>query len=83
MKTVGEWVGRDAVRVVAAARRERAADHLHVRRDRLDRVVGPREQVLVRGRGDVAAAGAELRHPERVQVRLVADDHGRDVAAAP
>ena len=61
---------------VAAARRERAAEHLHVRPRGLDRVVAAREQVGVLAGREVAAAGAELRLPERAQVRLVADDRG-------
>ena len=64
--------------VVAAARRQRAADHVDVRRDVLQRVVGLREQREVRGRRGVRAVGAELRQPEQVQVRLVADDHVAD-----
>ena len=71
--------GPEAVRVVCPARRDGAADHLDVRRGLLDRVVRAREQVLVRGRRDVVAGRAELRHPERVQVRLVADGHGDEV----
>ena len=64
-----------AVRVVAAAGREGTADHVHVRIDALDRVVGLGQERQVGGRRRVGAVGPELRHPEEVEVRLVADDH--------
>jgi hypothetical protein len=63
------------VRVVLAARRKPAADDVHVLVDGLQRVVGRREKPEVRGRGRVGPVRRELRHPEEVQVRLVADDH--------
>ena len=44
-------------------------------RDALDSVVRAGEQALVADRGDILARRAELRRPEQVQVRLVADDH--------
>ncbi len=59
--------------VVGAARGERAAEDDDVRRHRLQRVVGLGEEREVRGRGDVLAVRPELREPEAVQVRLVAD----------
>ena len=62
-------------RPVDAARRERAAPDADRRVDRLERVVGAREQRQVGGRGGVRAVGIELRQPEAVEVRLVADDH--------
>ena len=61
--------------LVTAARRQRSADHVARRRHRLDGVVRAREQRFVRGRGGVAAVERELRQPEAVVVRLVADDH--------
>ena len=70
-------------RLVLPARRERAADYVDVRRDRFQRVVRAREEELVRARGEVDAAGAELRHPERVQVRLVADHQVGDRREPP
>ena len=70
MKLVGEWVCRGRRGVVAACR-QRAADHGDVRARRLDERVGRREQLEVGGRGRVGSAGAELRHPEQVRVRLV------------
>ena len=69
--------------IVAAARRERAADHDRPRRRRLDRVVGLREQAQVGGGGRVEPLLRELRHPETVQVRLVADDHVADRGNEP
>ena len=67
-----------AVRAVRAARRDRAAVHRDRRRDRLDRVVGLREEREV-GRGRRArSVEPELRQPEAVQVGLVADDHVLD-----
>src|SRR5919108_1609866 len=60
---------------VGPARGEGAAEDADAGGGGLDRVVAAREQVLVADRGDVAAAAAELRLPERVEVRLVADDH--------
>ena len=62
-------------RPVDTARRQRTADHAHARRHRLQRVVGLGEQRQVGGRGRSGAVGGELRQPEAVQVRLVADDH--------
>ncbi len=62
------------VRIVPAARRHRAADHVRLRRDGLHGVVGAREQRLVRGSGRIGAVGVELRQPEAVDVRLVPDD---------
>ena len=75
MKTVGECVCRVRLGLVAAARRDGAAETSIVGRHGLERVVGLREQRLVRGRGGVGAVGVELRQPVAVQVRLVADDH--------
>ena len=43
--------------------------------DRLQRVVRPGEQLQVGRRRRVRAVGRELRQPEAVEVRLVADDH--------
>ncbi len=63
---------------VAAARRDRPADHLDAGVGRLERVVRLREQALVGGRRGVAAVGGELRQPVAVEVRLVADDHVPD-----
>ena len=60
---------------VAAARRDRAAEHRHPRRRRLHRVVGQREQRLVGRRRSVAAVLVELRQPVAIEVRFVADDH--------
>ena len=68
-------VGRTRRRDVAAARREPAADHLHVGVGRLQRVVGLGQERLVGCCGDVLAVRPELRHPEEVEVRLVPDDH--------
>ena len=70
-------------RVVAAVRRDRAADHVDRRVDRLQRVVALRQQPLVVARGDVDPLRAELRPPEAVEVRLVADDEVVHVRAAP
>ena len=75
MNCVGDWVWRDAVRVVRAARREGAADDLEVGVDVLQRVVGLGQQLLVGGRGGIASVRAELGQPEEVEVGLVADDH--------
>ena len=75
MKTVGECVSRrDAAGCRCRAARRRRRSPSIVRRDRLQRVVRLREQRHVRGRGRVAAVGVELRQPEAVEVRLVADD---------
>ena len=72
----GRRVSRtDSLRAVRAARREPDSDHPQAWIDVLERVVAAGEQVLVRLGGDVAPVGPELRHPERAQVRLVADDH--------
>ena len=74
MNQTGEWLGiRRRVRVVVAARRDRRAPDDRVGTNRLQRVVGLRERVLVVGRRRVLAA-AVLRLPEPVHVRLVADD---------
>jgi hypothetical protein len=69
--------GRDVVlgvRVVVPAWREADADHVDRRVDRLERIVGPREQRLVGGAGGAAPGRVELRLPEARLVRLVADD---------
>ena len=63
---------------VDAPRRQRAAPDPHVLVRLLRRVVGSDEQRVVGGRGRVSAVGVELRHPEPVEVRLVADDHVAD-----
>ena len=78
MNMVGECVGRSEPRLVLTVRGECAADHVHVVGDELERVVGAREQQLVRARREVGAVHPELRHPEEVQVRLVADDEVAD-----
>ena len=83
MNAVGECVsrpvfGRSTPRGASAppiTRRQRP--------DGLDRVVGLREQRQVGGRGHVLAGRAELRQPEAVQVRLVADDEVADGREAP
>ena len=62
------------LRSVGAARRDGAADHGDVWRDHLQRVVGSSQQRLVGRSGEIAPALVELRHPEPVQIRLVADD---------
>src|SRR5213078_2574420 len=64
---------------VGSAWRERAADHLNLRGHGLERVIGAGEQLQISGGGDVLPSGAELRHPEGVQVRLVADDDVTDL----
>ncbi len=65
-----------AAGVVPAVRGQRPADHRDVRACRLDERVGRLEQPEVRGRGGVRAVPLELRHPERVRVRLVSEaDH--------
>ena len=72
--------GRGRVRVAArprlveAARRDGAADHGDLRGDRLQRVVGLREQRLIGGGGSVGASRLELGGPEPPEVGLVADD---------
>src|SRR3954447_14163044 len=65
--------------MVASTRREPAPDDLQIRIDGFERVVRLREQPLVRHCCRVVSVCAELRHPEEVQVRLVADDDGADV----
>ena len=71
---------RGGVRVAAsrglvdAARRERTSVDGGMGPHELQRVVGGREELLIRGRGDVLAARPELRQPEAIEVRLVADD---------
>ena len=62
------------IRVVAAARRQPAPDHGQLGVGVLERVIRDREQLLVRGRRGVTAARVELRRPEQVEVRLVADE---------
>ena len=62
------------VRLVDAARRERAAPDDRLRRRRLDGVVGRGEQREIGGGRRAGAVEVELRQPEAVQVRLVADD---------
>ena len=59
---------------VGAAGRERAAPDAQAGVDGLEGVVGAREQREVRRRGRVRSVRAELREPEAVQIRLVADD---------
>ena len=59
--------------VVEASRCEVAAVHLDLRVDRLQRVVGLREQGGVVPCGDVLSRLVELIQPEAVQVRLVPD----------
>ena len=54
---------------------ERAAPDSHRRVNRFERVVRPGEEREVRGRSCVGSVGIELRQPEAVEVRLVADDH--------
>ena len=68
------WVGR----IVAAMRRQCAAEDVDLRRDSLQRVVALGQQCLIRGRGGVRAVGSELRKPVTVQVGLVADDEVAD-----
>ena len=46
--------------------------------DELERVVRPREQQLVGARREIDAAHPELRHPEQVEIRFVADDEVAD-----
>ena len=76
MNAVGEWVGRIPFGRSAPRGERPSADHPHLRRGVLERVIGAGEQVLVGlGRG-IAPTGSELRFPEGAQVRLVADDHG-------
>ena len=75
--------GRDGVASragpVVAAGRDREADHVDVRVDRLQRVVARSERGLVRhGRRD-RAVRLEGRRPEAPEVRLVADDEVRHV----
>ena len=70
-------------RPVDPARRQRAADDVDARRDGLERVVGAGEQRFVRDRGGVAAVEVELRQPEAVVVRLVADDQLGQRRVAP
>ena len=62
-------------RPVDAPGRERAAPDADRRVDGLERVVGAREQRQVCRCGRVGPVGIELRQPEAVEVRLVADDH--------
>src|SRR5215211_7994483 len=72
----GRRVGRPrALRSVRSARGEGTAEHPDAGVRGLDRVVAAREQVQVGDRGEVAPSGSELRLPEGVEVRLVADDH--------
>ena len=75
MNCVGEWVWRDAFGSSAAARSEGASDDLEAGVDLLQRVVGLGQQLLVGRRGGIASVRPELRQPEEVEVRLVADDH--------
>ena len=83
MKAVGR-VGRpDAVPGLSLPRGETAPPITSiVGRAAFTRVVGLREQRLVGGRGRVAAVVVELRQPEAVEVRLVADDHVASVGYA-
>ena len=60
---------------VGAAGGERAAPDAQLRVDRLERVVGSCEQREVGRRRRVRTVEPELREPEAVEVRLVADDH--------
>ena len=78
MNAVGECVGRSEPGLSWPCDDERAADHVHVVGDELERVVRAREQQLVRARREIDAAHPELRHPEQVEVRLVADDEVAD-----
>ena len=83
MKAVGECVGRMPPGR-SPPRGESAPPSTCTRRaSRLERVVAAREQVGVRERGGVAAAGVELRQPEAVEVRLVADDHVAQLRQRP
>ena len=60
---------------VDAPGRERAAPDARCRVDRLERVVRAGEEREIRRRGRIGAVRVELRQPEAVDVRLVADDH--------
>ena len=68
--------------VVEAARGEVAAVDLDLRVDRLQRVVGRREQSGVVPCGDVSPVLVELVQPEAVQVRLVPDREAAGPTAA-
>ena len=61
--------------LVGAGVGECASEHLDRRRRGLDGVIGPREKLRVADRREILPAAPELRQPEQVQVRLVADDH--------
>ena len=71
------------IRLVAAAWRQRAPVHDGVCAHSLHRVVGVSEELLVRAGGDVLAVRPELRQPEAVDVRLVADDEVIEAGEAP
>ena len=80
---MGEIVSRPVLGRSTPRGAERAAPDADVRRRRLERVVAASQEAQVRRRGCTAPGQVELRQPEAVQVRLVADDHvaeGRVVA---
>ena len=64
----------DSLGPVGATRRDCSAPDAQARVDRLERVVGLREEGEVGRRRRDRPVGRELRQPEAVQVRLVADD---------
>ena len=70
-------------RAVGAARGECAADHLNVRRDGLQGVVGACQQIEVALGRRVAAVGPELGQPEGIQIWLVAADDVADLRKPP
>ena len=79
MNVVGEWVsrpvpGRSIPRGARAPPQTLTSPFAF-----FDRVVGGDQQREVGGRRRVAAVLVELRHPEAVEVRLVADDHVADL----
>ena len=79
MKVVGEWVSRPVPGRSIPRGASAPPQTGMLRIGPLERVVDLDQQREVRRRGNVAALGVELRHPEAVQVRLVADDHVADL----
>ena len=79
MNVVGECVLRRAVGSSWPCGETAPPITFDLRVDGLERVVGLRQQPLVVAGGDVGAGRAELRPPEAVEVRLVADDEVVDV----
>ena len=79
MKTVGEWVSRPVPGRSMPARRDRAAEDLDGRVDRLQRRSTSWRAATDRPARPRRSRPVELREPEPVQVRLVADDEVLEV----